>query len=125
VRQWKHQRQTCAKGEAPSVRGGESIALARLWEQWRGPDHKEELLCINVIIIIVPNETMARARPDARDPPALRVGLLAGPTNDDTESLAKLLVPAPADLLVARPVSTAVNGTRNNSPELIEPADAE
>jgi putative SOS response-associated peptidase YedK len=53
------------------------------------------------------------------------VGLLAGPTNDDTESLAKLVVPAPADLLVARPVSTAVNGTRNNSPELIEPADAE
>jgi putative SOS response-associated peptidase YedK len=31
------------------------------------------------------------------------------PTNEDTEALVKLLVPAPADLLVARPVSTAVN----------------
>jgi SOS response associated peptidase (SRAP) len=38
------------------------------------------------------------------------------PNNDDTESLAKLLVPALADLLVARPVSTAVNSTRNDGP---------
>ena len=44
------------------------------------------------------------------------------PTNDDTEALAKLLVPAPADLLVARPVSTAVNSTRNNGPDLVAEA---
>jgi putative SOS response-associated peptidase YedK len=30
-----------------------------------------------------------------------------------------LLVPAPADLLVARPVSTAVNSTRNDGADLI------
>ena len=35
-----------------------------------------------------------------------------------------LLVPAPPDLLVARPVSTAVNSTRNDGPDLIEPAEA-
>jgi putative SOS response-associated peptidase YedK len=44
------------------------------------------------------------------------------PTNDDTEALAKLLVLAPADLLVARPVSTAVNSTRNNGPDLVAEA---
>jgi putative SOS response-associated peptidase YedK len=43
-------------------------------------------------------------------------------TNDDTEALAELLVPAPADLLVARPVSTAVNRTRNDGPDLIPEA---
>lgn len=41
------------------------------------------------------------------------------PTNDDTDTLGKLLVPAPAELLVAHPVSTAVNNVRNDTPELI------
>jgi putative SOS response-associated peptidase YedK len=36
--------------------------------------------------------------------------------------LAKLLVPAPAHLLVAHPVSTAVNSTRNDRPDLIAEA---
>lgn len=34
------------------------------------------------------------------------------------------LVPYPADLMVARPVSTRVNSVRNNGPELIEPIAA-
>jgi putative SOS response-associated peptidase YedK len=42
--------------------------------------------------------------------------------NDDAEPLGKLLVPAPAELLVARPVSTAVNSTRNDGPEPIAEA---
>ncbi len=47
------------------------------------------------------------------------------PTNDDTEALAKLLVPAPADLLVARPVSTAVNSTGYDGPDLTVEATVE
>jgi D-aspartate ligase len=39
--------------------------------------------------------------------------------NDDAEPLGKLLVPAPAELLVARPVSTAVNSTRNDGSGLL------
>jgi hypothetical protein len=35
------------------------------------------------------------------------------------------LVPAPADLLVARPVSAAVNSTRNDGPDLIVEATAD
>jgi putative SOS response-associated peptidase YedK len=44
------------------------------------------------------------------------------PTNDDAEALAELLVPAPADVLVARPVSAAVNSTRNDGPDVIAEA---
>lgn len=54
-----------------------------------------------------PNETMAPIHdrmPDILAPSAWEAWL--DPTNDDSEALAKLLVPAPADLLVARPVST-------------------
>jgi putative SOS response-associated peptidase YedK len=40
--------------------------------------------------------------------------------NEDTETLGKLLVPVPASLLVAHPVSTLVNNVREKGPELIE-----
>jgi hypothetical protein len=39
--------------------------------------------------------------------------------NDDAEPLGKLLVPAPAELLVARPVTTSVNSTRNDGSDLL------
>jgi putative SOS response-associated peptidase YedK len=69
------------------------------------------------------NETMGpiHDRLPAILPPAAWDAWL-DPTNDDTEALAKLLVPAPAELLVARPVTTAVNSTRNDGPEVIAEA---
>jgi putative SOS response-associated peptidase YedK len=39
--------------------------------------------------------------------------------NDDAEPLGKLLVPAPAELLVARPVTRSVNSTRNDGSDLL------
>src|SRR5579862_3211059 len=44
------------------------------------------------------------------------------PRAPDPHALTRLLVPAPADLLVATPVSPAVNDVENDSPELLEPA---
>lgn len=44
------------------------------------------------------------------------------PGNDDIETLGKLLVPAPPQLIRLTPVSTLVNNVRNKGPELIEPA---
>lgn len=41
------------------------------------------------------------------------------PANWDTVTLARLLVPAPAELLTAHPVSELVNSVRNNGPDLI------
>jgi putative SOS response-associated peptidase YedK len=104
-------------------RDGEPIALAGLWEEWRGPDRKGEPLRTVTIITTTPNETMApiHDRMPLILPPSAWDAWL-DPTNDDTEALAKLLVPAPAELLVARPVTTAVNRTRNDGPELIAEA---
>jgi putative SOS response-associated peptidase YedK len=101
-------------------RDGEPIALAGLWEEWRDPDRKGEPLRTVTIITTTPNETMAPIHdrmPVILPPEAWDAWL--DPTNDDTEALAKLLVPAPADLLVARPVSPAVNSTRNDGADLI------
>ena len=47
------------------------------------------------------------------------------PDNDDLATLGKLLVPAPAQLVVAHPVSTRVNDVRSKDSALIEPFDPE
>ncbi len=44
------------------------------------------------------------------------------PRAADPLALKRLLVPAPADLLIATPVSPKINNVRNDSPELLEPA---
>jgi putative SOS response-associated peptidase YedK len=41
------------------------------------------------------------------------------PTNNDTVTLAELVVPAPASLLTTYPVATTVNNVRNDGPDLI------
>jgi putative SOS response-associated peptidase YedK len=51
------------------------------------------------------------------------VGAWLDPANDDVDDLARLLVPAPDDLLEAVPVSRAVGNVRNDGPELLEPVD--
>jgi putative SOS response-associated peptidase YedK len=74
------------------------------------PDGKGEPLRTVTIITTDPNATMKPIHdrmPVILPPEAWDAWL--DPTNEDTEALVKLLVPAPADLLVARPVSTAVN----------------
>jgi putative SOS response-associated peptidase YedK len=40
--------------------------------------------------------------------------------NEDIELLGRLLVPAPPQLIVLRPISTAVNNVRNNAPDLMD-----
>ena len=45
------------------------------------------------------------------------------PGNNNVESLQRLLVPAPNDLLTMHKVSTAVNNVRNRGSELVEPID--
>ncbi len=85
-------------------RDGDPIALVGLWEEWGGPDRKGEPLCTVTIITTDPNETMApiHDRMPVILPPSAWDAWL-DPTNDDTEALAKLLVPAPAELLVGPP----------------------
>jgi putative SOS response-associated peptidase YedK len=104
-------------------RYGDPIALAGRLEEWRRPDRKGEPIRTVTIVTTTPNETMApiHDRMPVILPPSACDRWL-DPTNDDTEALAQLLVPAPAELLVARPVTTAVSSTRNDSPDLIAEA---
>jgi len=107
---------------------GEPLAFAGLWEVWHDPNHTDsegeamELLSCT-IITGEPNERVAEVHdrmpvilpPDAWDTWLDR-------DNHDTDSLGKLLVPAPSQLITVRTVSTDVNNVRNNGPELIEQA---
>jgi putative SOS response-associated peptidase YedK len=101
---------------------GEPYAFAGLWETWKGPDGKgDEVLRSCTIITTTPNSEMAKIHdrmPVILPPEAWDTWL--DRDNEDLELLGKLLVPAPPQLIVLRPISTAVNNVRNNSPELMD-----
>jgi putative SOS response-associated peptidase YedK len=107
-------------------RDGEPLAVAGLWTTWRdktaGPDAPWLHSC--TVITTSANATMAPVHD--RMPvllPATAWAEWLDPDNHDVESLQRLLVPAPDDLLEMHPVSTDVNVVRNKGPELIEMID--
>ena len=108
---------------------GSPFAFAGLWEVWKDKnnldDDGEPLELYSCTIITgQPNEKVAEVHdrmpvmlpPDAWDTWLDR-------DNHDIEALQDLLVPAPAELIQLRMVSTDVNNVRNNGPSLIEEAD--
>ncbi len=107
-------------------RDDEPLAFAGLWERWRGPDKQGETVRTCTVITTEANAMMApiHDRMPVILPPE-RWAEWLDPENHDTEHLASLLVPAPPTLLIARPVSTAVNHVRNKGPELIAAVDGE
>lgn len=104
---------------------GEPIAFAGLWEEWRGPDKEgTERLRSATIITTTPNDLMATIHdrmPVILPPSAWDAWL--DEDNADVDTLGKLLVPAPSDLLTLRAISTEVNNVRNKGPHLIDPVD--
>jgi putative SOS response-associated peptidase YedK len=103
---------------------GEPLAFAGLWEVWRGPDRQGDPLRSCTIVTTSANETMEPLHD--RMPvilPASAWDQWLDPANDDLETLGKLLVPAPPEVIVTHPVSTEVNSVRNKGAELIEPVD--
>jgi putative SOS response-associated peptidase YedK len=104
----------------------EPLAFAGLWEVWRPSDgtaRDAEPLRTCTIITGQPNETVApiHDRMPVILPPSAWDGWL-DPDNDDIETLGRLLVPAPAKVITAHPVSLMVNNARETGPALIEPA---
>jgi putative SOS response-associated peptidase YedK len=131
---------------------GEPLAFAGLWEVWRGPKDKakdkaeagageardgtqdggaegagggveDSPLRSCTIITTSANETISELHdrmPVVLPPSAWEEWL--DPTNDDVETLGKLLVPAPPELVTFHPVSTEVNKVANKGPELVAPA---
>ena len=95
-----------------------------LWETWEGPNGEEvETVAIittpaNRLLGAIAERMPAILPPDAFDP-----WLDCAPI--DAQTAAAFIGPAPEALLEAYPVSTAVNRTANDGPELIEPVSAE
>lgn len=99
---------------------GGLITFAGLWEQWASPDGEPVETC--TIITTRCNATLRplHDRMPAIIAPADRPVWLdcSNPVSD----VASMLEPAPDDLLVAIPVSAAVNSPTNDGPALIEEA---
>lgn len=102
-------------------RDGEMLAMAGLWERWRGPTRdSDEVLYSTAVLTVAANGFMAPIHdrmpaflaPDDWD-------LWLDPDVDDVAALSRLLRPAPEQLLVAHPVDPMVGNVRNKGPELI------
>ena len=105
-------------------RAGGPIAFAGLWEAWMGPNGEEmETACIVTTAANRALRSLHQRMPVVIPPEAFDLWL-----NDrtvDAETAAALLVPAPDALFEAYEVTTAVNRTANDAPELIAPAPAQ
>jgi putative SOS response-associated peptidase YedK len=105
-------------------KSGGPIAFAGLWETWEGPNGEE---LESVAIITTPANRMlgviAERMPAILPPDAFDLWLDC--TSVDAQTAAAFIVPAPETLLEAFPVSTAVNRTANDGPDLIEPVSAQ
>jgi putative SOS response-associated peptidase YedK len=102
---------------------GEPFAFAGLWAVWRGSEDGDSLRS-TTIITTEANEAMAPLHD--RMPvilPRSRWDEWLDPANNDLDTLGKLLVPAPPELIEAHPVSTDVNNVRNRGPHLMDPID--
>ncbi len=105
---------------------GEPLAVAGLWSAWRdkslGPEAPWLHSC--TVVTTSANDTMAPVHD--RMPVLLPASVWdewLDPDNQDIESLKRLLVPAPNNLLTMHPVSTDVNNVRNKGPELTAVAE--
>jgi putative SOS response-associated peptidase YedK len=99
------------------------LALAGLWATWRDPESGEELFTCTILTTSA-NELMESVHhrmPVILAPEDWDAWL--DPNNTDTDELAKLLVPAPEEMLTLWPVDPAVGNVRNNRPELQEPLE--
>jgi putative SOS response-associated peptidase YedK len=99
------------------------LALAGLWATWRDPDSGEELFTCTILTTSANDlmESVHHRMPVILAPEDWDSWL--DPENTDTEELAKLLVPAPEEMLTLWPVDPAVGNVRNNRPELQEPLE--
>jgi putative SOS response-associated peptidase YedK len=104
------------------LKGEELFGFAGLFEDWSSTDGDEIRTC--AILTVGANALMQQFHD--RMPVILPRQLESrwlDPTNKDVASLEALLRPYPADLMALHRVSTAVNGTKLDVPELVRPVD--
>ncbi len=98
------------------------FAFAGLWESWQPPGggHTAYRSCTIITTAASPSVRSIHHRmPAVLKPEAYDAWL--DPRTTDTQVLADLLENRIQTTFDSRPVSTAVNATRNNSPDLIDP----
>jgi putative SOS response-associated peptidase YedK len=99
----------------------EPMFFAGLWERWDPPEASGEPIESYTILTTEPNTLMASIHD--RMPVILEPENFAAWLSRETpaQRLSALLRPLPAELMMARPVSTLVNNPRNNLPECVAP----
>ena len=105
--------------------GGKPFALAGLSKSWKGPEGSEGPPVESCSLITTDANELAAEVHD-RMPVILDAADYADwldPANDDRDALQAMLVPYPADRMVARPVSTFVNNARNEGLECLNPTE--
>jgi len=100
-------------------RPGALLAIAGLWESWRSPDGEP----VETVCLLTTSANPVLAPVHDRMPVLLdREGVESwlDPAECDATRLTDLLVPAPAERLIGRPVSTNVNAVRNDDARNID-----
>lgn len=103
-------------------RDGQPMALAGVWETWRPANGDGERVVSTAIVTTAANETLAPVH--HRMPvvlPAEAWPVWLDPDNHDVDTLSRLLVPAPEELLVPVAVAPLVNKVANDGPALVVP----
>ncbi|MFQ5967828.1 MAG: SOS response-associated peptidase [Acidimicrobiia bacterium] len=103
------------------LQSGEPMGFAGIWSRWRDPASGERLTTC-AIVTGRPNEVVEALH--NRMPVVLeRSQWEAWLETDGVEpdALLAMLTPAPAEAMIAHPVSSLVNSVDNNLPELISP----
>jgi putative SOS response-associated peptidase YedK len=105
------------------LKSGEPFAFAGLYETWKDPQGQSVRSCT---IITTDSNTLIQPIHD-RMPVILPRDAEAAwldPVFEDTGALLELLVPYPSEEMTAYEVSKLVNSPRNESPEVIVPAQS-
>ena len=105
------------------LKSGAPMAFAGLWECWTGP-HGEEL---ETAAIVTTDANRMLSAIHSRMPvimPPEAFDLWLDCANVDATTASALIASAPENQLEAYEVSTAVNGTANDNPKLVEPVTA-
>jgi putative SOS response-associated peptidase YedK len=103
------------------MKEGGDFAFAGLWEHWQGEDQEIESCSI---IVTDANDLLRPIHdrmPVILDPADYEAWL--DPENRDTEALAGLLMPYPAERMEAVPVSRRVNSPKTDEASLLDPVE--
>ena len=103
-----------------ALRDRSPMAFAELWELWRGPDGSVVESC--TVVVTAANE-LTRPIHD-RMPVILEPGVWDAwldPATQDAAALRALVVPYPAEGMMAWPIGAWVGNARNQGPRCVEP----